>query len=116
MANGSWAALLVAGLIVNAILGFVYRVYRLTKGGPLNDVIGQVILAVFLLAAAGGLALGAGWVRWVALAYALLFGLAVMPVWILAVLIPLRPGWADYSFTALYWLALALIGVSAILA
>jgi hypothetical protein len=38
-----------------------------------------------------------------------------MPVWVLAVLIPLRPGWVDYAFTTIYWLALGVI-VAAVLA
>jgi len=100
---------LVAALGVNAALGLTYRVYRLTKGGPAADVVGQVILGLVLTVVAVAVALGHGWARWVALGYGLLFGLAVMPVWTLAVLIPLPPRGPDYTFMALYWLALAIV-------
>lgn len=109
----SWQIWLVTALAVNAATGFGYRVYRLTKGGPLGDVIGQAILGVLLAMLAVFAALGAGWPRWAALGYALLFGLAVMPVWVLAVLLPARPGWIDYGFTACYWAGLIVIAVSA---
>lgn len=105
-----------AALVANAALGFGYRVYRLTKGGPLGDVIGQGILGLLLVALAVAALAGAGWSRWVALVYALLFGVAVMPVWVLAVLIPLPPHRIDYGFAAVYWGVLALIAVAAILA
>ena len=114
MDSDAWRVLLVSALACNAVIGFGYRVFRLTRGGPLGDVLGQGILAVLL----GGLALaaagGVGWARWSALFYALLFGIAVMPVWVLAVLIPLRPGAIDYAFTVTYWVMLGLIAISAI--
>jgi hypothetical protein len=104
----------VIALGVNAAIGFGYRVYRLAKGGPLGDVIGQAILGLLLTGVALTVALDVGWARWVALTYALLFGVVVMPIWVLAVLIPMHPGKIDFAFTALYWLALAAIAVSAI--
>ena len=114
MDSDAWRIVLVSALAFNAVIGFGYRVFRLSKGGPLGDVLGQGILAVLL----GGLAVGAGggegWARWSALVYALLFGVAVMPIWVLAVLIPLRPGGIDYAFTAAYWVVLGLIAVAAI--
>ena len=94
-----WRAVLVTALAVNATLGFGYRLFRLTKGGPLGDVVGQAALGVILFAMAIGIAIGVGWVRWVALAYALAFGLVVMP-----------------AFTVAYWLALGVIAVAAIAA
>ena len=111
-----WRAVLVTALAVNATLGFGYRLFRLTKGGPLGDVVGQAALGAILFAMAIGIAMGVGWVRWVALAYALAFGLVVMPVWVLAVLIPLPPRPPDYAFTVAYSLALAVIAVAAIAA
>jgi len=114
MDPNTWQLILAGALGLNAATGFGYRVYRLTKGGPLADVIGQAILAVLLIALAIATATGAGWPRWAALIYALLFGVAVMPVWVLAVLIPLRPGSVDYAFTALYWVCLAAIIAAAI--
>ena len=99
---------------LNAAIGFGYRVFRLTKGGPLGDVIGQAVLGAMLAGLAVGIALGVGWARWVGLTYALLFGIAVMPIWVLAVLLPLRPSAIDYTFTATYWVALAAIAVSVI--
>ena len=108
-----WRAVLVTALAVNATLGFGYRLFRLTKGGPLGDVVGQAALGAILFAMAIGIAMGVGWV---ALAYALAFGLVVMPVWVLAVLIPLPPRPPDYAFTVAYWLALAVIAVAAIAA
>lgn len=110
----AWRVLMVAALSFNAAAGFAYRVHRYYKGGPLPDVVGQAILGGLLgtLAAAG--ALEWGWARWVALAYAVVFGAIVMPVWVLAVLIPLRPRALDYSFTVGYWVALVAIATAAI--
>ena len=110
----SWSSVLAACLGLNALTGVAYRVYRLSKGGPMADVTGQAILGVVLGGLAVATALGASWPRWPALGYALLFGLLVMPVWVLGVLIPLRPGALDYAFTACYWLCLAAIAVAAI--
>ena len=104
-----WEALLVTALGLNAVVGFGYRVYRLTKGGPLGDVTGQAVLGFLLAGTALAIAADQGWARWIALAYGLLFAVVVMPVWTLAVLVPLRPGAVDYAFTALYWGALVLI-------
>lgn len=114
MDTDTWGAILAGALGVNAATGFGYRVYRLAAGGPLGDVIGQAILGALLAVLAVATAMDAGWARWAALIYALLFGVAVMPVWVLAVLIPLRPGRLDYAFTATYWLALGVIVVSVI--
>ena len=114
MSSDAWQMVLVLLLAANGVLGFGYRVFRLSKGGPISDVIGQAILAIVLIGLALTTATGAGWPRWVALIYALLFGVAVMPVWVLAVLIPLQPRWIDYAFTALYWAGLVGIAVAAI--
>ncbi|MBA3350371.1 MAG: hypothetical protein H0T12_07420, partial [Actinobacteria bacterium] len=97
------------------VLGFGYRVHRLAKGGPLADVTGQAVLGLLLGVLAVAVSLGAGWARWAALSYALLFGVVVMPVWVLAVLIPLPPARIDYLFTATYWLTLITIVISALL-
>lgn len=109
------SAVLVAALAFNGVLGFAYRVYRLAKGGPMADVTGQAILGVLLVGLAAAVVLEMGWARWAALAYALLFGIVVMPIWVLAVLIPLPPKAPDYLFTTLYWLTLATIGISSLL-
>lgn len=109
-----WQLVLVTGLALNAVIGFVYRVYRLSKGGPTADVIGQAILGVLLAGLAVAVAAGAGWARWPSLVYGLLFGVIVMPLWVLAVLIPQRPQRIDYAFTVVYWLLLIAIVVSAI--
>lgn len=114
MTADAWEIVLAGTLAVNAALGFGYRVYRLSKGGPMADVIGQAILGVGLLAVAGAVATGAGWARWPSLVYAVLFGVIVMPIWVLAVLIPLRPQAVDYAFTVAYWLGLVGIAVAAI--
>jgi hypothetical protein len=111
-----WRAVLLTALAVNATLGFGYRLFRLTKGGPLGDVIGQAVLGAILVAMALGVGVGVGWMRWAALTYALAFGLIVMPVWVLAVLIPLPPRPLDYAFTVAYWLGLGVIAVAAIAA
>lgn len=112
----TWEAVLVASLVINAALAFGYRVFRLSKGGPMADVIGQAVLAVMLLGFAIGVGAGIGWMRWPALAYAALFALVVMPIWTLAILIPMEPRSPDYAFTATYWGSLILIGVAAVLA
>ena len=116
MTSDAWQLTLAALLGVNAVIGFGYRVFRLTKGGPVSDVIGQAVLGVILIGLAVATAAGAGWPRWAALIYALLFGVAVMPVWVLAVLIPLQPRLIDYAFTAVYWMGLAAIAIAAIAA
>ena len=107
---------LVGALVFNAVIGLAYRVFRLTRGGPMADVIGQAILGALLLMLAAGVAAEWNPARWVALAYALIWGLAVMPVWVLGVLIPLRPRWYDYAFTAAYWVALGVTAAAAIAA
>lgn len=112
MDSDTWRIVLAAGLLVNAALGLGYRVYRLRKGGPKADVVGQAILGALLTMLAVPLALGAGWPRWPALVYGLLFGVVVMPIWVLAVLIPLRPRAVDYAFTGVYWSVLVLIVVA----
>jgi hypothetical protein len=109
-----WRTTLVVGLSINAALGFGYRVYRLSKGGPMADVWGQAFLGVLLAADAALVSAGEGGARWVALGYGLVFGLAVLPVWILGVLIPMRPQVPDYIFTAVYALGLLLIVVAAL--
>lgn len=110
-----WRSLLVGALCLNAVAGFVYRFYRYKKGGPLGDVLGQGILGALLLLLAVFIGLEGDWARWPALAYAVLFAFVVMPIWTLAVLIPLPPGRIDYAFTGLYWVTLFAIGAAAIL-
>jgi hypothetical protein len=114
MNTDAWETILVVALSVNAVLGLGYRIYRLSKGGPLADVVGQAILALLLAGLAAAVAAGYGWASWAALAYGLLFGLVVMPIWVLAVLLPLRPGAVDYAFTAMYWAGLVGIVVAAL--
>ena len=115
-AGVSWDPVLIVALVANGILLFGYRVWRLAKGGPTYDVIGGALLALALGGIAAGFAAGAEWLRWAALLYAALFALVVMPIWTLAVLIPMRPGPLDVAFTAIYWASLILIGAAAILA
>ncbi|HEY7874124.1 MAG TPA: hypothetical protein VIG64_03270 [Actinomycetota bacterium] len=110
----TWQTVLVVALALNAALGFGYRVYRLSRKGPMADVAGQALLGALLVVVAIGAAGGHSWARWAALAYALLFGLVVMPVWTLAVLLPLPPGRVDYAFTGVYWATLVAIVVAAL--
>jgi hypothetical protein len=112
--SGVWQNILVGSLAVNAALAFGYRLYRLSKGGPLGDVVGQGVLAILLAAMAVAVASDVGWVRWAALSYGLLFGVVVMPVWTLAVLLPLPPKAPDYAFTIVYWLSLLVIVAAAV--
>jgi hypothetical protein len=112
----TYDVVLAGALALNAVLGFGYRVYRLTKKGPLGDVIGQAVLGVVLVGLSIAAAIDLGWARWAALIYGLLFGVAVMPVWVLAVLIPSEPGPPDYAFTVVYWFVLALVIATALLA
>ncbi len=114
MDSDTWRIVLIAALLVNAAAGLGYRVYRLGKGGPKSDVVGQAILGTLLVGLAAALAAGAGWPRWGALVYGLLFGVVVMPIWVLAVLIPLRPRAVDYAFTVVYWLVLVVIVVAVV--
>lgn len=112
--NETWQALLVASLGCNAALGFGYRLYRMNRGGARADVYGQALLGVILAGLAFALGLGAAWPRWIALGYGLLFGIVVMPIWVLAVMIPSRPGPVDYAFTATYWAVLFVIAAGAL--
>lgn len=111
-----WEAILVGALLVSAVLVFGYRVYRLSKGGPMADVYGGAVLAILLVGTGLLVAADVGWARWGALAYGFFFGLVVMPTWVLAVLLPLRPGPVDYAFTGLYWLTLIAVIVAAVAA
>ncbi|MGH2751335.1 MAG: hypothetical protein ACRDK3_10785 [Actinomycetota bacterium] len=112
--NESWQSVLVAALVCNAVMGFGYRLYRLTRGGARADVNGQALLGILLLGLALALGSGASWPRWPALGYGLLFGVIVMPIWVLAVLIPSSPGRPDYLFTAIYWALLFVIVAGAL--
>lgn len=112
----AWETTLLALLLINGAVVLGYRVFRLTRGGPLPDVIGGAVLATLLAVAAALLWTGSDWVRWATLAYGLVFGLLVMPVWVLGVLIPLPPGRVDHAFTAVYWASLLGIVVASLLA
>ncbi|MBW3594900.1 MAG: hypothetical protein KY391_04920 [Actinobacteria bacterium] len=112
----TWTVVLIAALAANATLGLGYRVYRLSHGGPRADVWGQAVLATLLVAVAIGLAAGIGTLRWIAVAYAAFFAFVAMPIWVLGVLLPMRPGALDYTFTVTYWILLVVIGVAAVLA
>jgi hypothetical protein len=101
-------------LISLAILGLVYRIYVWKlKDGAVADVLGQAVLAVVLVLVATGVAAEVSIARWTALVLALFFAVVVIPVWVLAVLIPSRPKALDVAFTFLYE---ALFIASAILA
>jgi hypothetical protein len=112
LAEGS----LVGTLAANAALVFGYRIYRLSRGGPLADAIGGAVLAAALGITAIGVAAGVDWMEYVALVYGLLFAAVVMPVWVLGVLIPMRPGPIDWAFTVVYWASLVVIAVMALAA
>ena len=116
METDAWRSVLIVALIANAALGLGYRLYRRTKGGPRADVWGQAVLGTLLLAIAVGIAAGVGWLRWAAIVYAGLFAFLAMPVWVLGVLLPMRPRAIDYSFTVTYWAMLIVIGVAALFA
>ena len=115
MESDTWQTVLVVALVTNAVIGLAYRLYRRAHGGPRADVWGQAVLGVVLGAIALGVALGVGWLRWAALAYAVLFAFVAMPVWVLGVLLPLRPRAIDYAFTVVYWLVLLIVGIGALL-
>lgn len=112
----TWETLLAVGLVVNAVLGLAYRIYRRTKGGPIGDVWGQAVLGALLVGIAVGVALEVGWLRWAALGYAAMFAFVAMPIWVLGVLLPMRPRAIDYSFTVIYWIVLLAIAIAALLA
>jgi hypothetical protein len=116
MNGDGWFIVLGVALALNGVVGFAYRVYRLTKGGPMSDVIGQGILGLLLLVLAERALGGHGFVKWPAGIYGVVFGLVVMPIWVLAVLIPQRPVAIDHAFTGLYWAGLIVIVVAAIAA
>lgn len=105
---------MVVSLIVSGVLAFGYRLYRMRKGGPTPDAVGGAVLAVGLAGVAIAFASGTLWVRWIALGYALLFGLVVTPIWVLAVFIPARPRPWETLVIVAYWISVATVGVSAI--
>lgn len=110
-----WTGILIFALAVNAALVFGYRVYRLSKGGPLPDAIGGAILASMLVALGAAASAGANWARWGAVGYGVLFGVIVMPIWTLAVFLPARPGRLDNAFIVSYWVSLAVIALAGLL-
>ena len=114
MNGDAWRIALVILLVLNASLGLGYRIFRLSKGGPLGDVVGQAVLAVLLGATAIGVSVGWSATRWIAIVYAALFALVVMPLWTLAVLVPMRPGRIDLAFSIAYWVALSGILIAAL--
>lgn len=114
--SSTWGQVLTVALAFSAASAFGYRVYRLSKGGPLPDAIGGAALALVLVAIGALWASGAEWARWPALIYALVFGLIAMPVWTLGVFIPSRPGAVDYAFITSYWASLIVIAASVFLA
>ncbi len=115
MDENLWVDVLIAALVLNAVLGFGYRLYRLSQGGPITDVIGQGLLGIMLGSLALFLAVGHAWPRWVALVYALAFGLVVMPIWVLGVLIPSSPRALDYAYTFVYVAGLVATALAALL-
>ncbi len=114
MNGDAWRIALIVLLVLNASLGLAYRIFRLTKGGPLGDVVGQAVLAVLLAATAVGVSAGWDVARWTAVVYGALFALVVMPLWTLAVLVPMRPERIDLAFAIGYWVALIGILVAAL--
>ena len=80
----------------------------------MGDVLGQSVLGALLVALSFAVLEQAPFAASASLLYALLFGLVVMPLWVVAVLIPLRPQRIDLAFTALYWLALIVIAAAAL--
>lgn len=112
--NDAWLTTLAVAVIVNAAIGFAYPLYRLSRGGPMGDVTGRAILGILLLVIAAAALMDQEWARWAALAYGILFAAIVMPIWVLAVLIPLRPTTIDYLYTTTYWLTLLLIAITAL--
>ena len=114
MNGDAWRIALIVLLVLNAGLGLGYRIFRLTKGGPLGDVVGQAVLAVLLAATVVGLSVGWDVARWIAVVYGALFALVVMPLWTLAVLVPMRPGRIDLAFAIGYWGALIGILIAAL--
>lgn len=100
-----------------ALLGVGYRFYRYrNRRGPLEDFLGQVVLGVVLLLLAAAATAEVGAIKWTALGFGLIFGVVVMPIWILAVFIPGEPRKIDYWFVALYYLGLVATVVAALAA
>jgi hypothetical protein len=111
-----WQAILASALVANAVALAGYRLYRFTKGGPRADATGGAVLGALLVVLAVLVLNDVSWARWAALAYGLVFAVVVMPIWVLAVLIPLPPEPIDWAFTAFYEASLLVIVVGAIAA
>ncbi len=115
MTSHNWQTVLALALVLNGLLIAAYRFYRMKKGGPKADAIGGAVLGGMLCLIAILVWQEIGWARWPALVYAVLFAFVVMPIWTLAVLIPLPPGAPDWIFTTLYWGTLGVVGIAALL-
>lgn len=115
MTSHTWQTVLTGALLLNAGLITSYRLYRMKRGGPKADAVGGAVLGAILAALAILVSQGVEWARWPALLYAAIFAFVVMPIWTLAVLIPLRPGAPDLAFTGVYWTSLFAIGLAALL-
>jgi hypothetical protein len=111
-----WQAILAFALVANGIALASYRYYRFVKGGPRADAAGGTVLGALLILTAVLVLNDVSWARWVALGYGLVFAVVVMPIWTLAVLIPLPPEPLDYAFTAFYEASLLTIVVASIAA
>ena len=111
-----WQAVLAVTLAANALLLVGHRAYRYRKGGPKADLLGGTVLGSLLLVTAALVMNDVSWARWPALIYGSLFAVVVMPIWTLAVLIPLPPGALDYAFTGLYEGTLVAVVVASLLA
>lgn len=112
----SWKTILVVCLALTAALGLGYRIYRWTKKGPPGDVWGQAVLAAVLIALAVGVGRDWTWARWASVGFGAFFGAVVMPLWVLAVLIPMRPRRLDIAYTAAYWALLIVLVIAGIAA
>lgn len=112
----TWVNVLASALVVAAVTGLGYRFYRWRNNGPIGDVWGQTFLALVLAGLAVAVVQEIAWARWAAVAFGASFAIVVMPLWVLAVLIPLPPGPVDVAFTATYWLLLATIVVAGVAA
>lgn len=114
--DATWQVVLAGALVATGILGLGYRLYRWRKKGPIGDVWGQGVLAVVLAGVAAAVIRDVTWARVVAVGFGGAFAIVVMPLWVLAVLIPLRPGRVDIAFTAIYWVLLLVIVAAGIAA
>ena len=106
--------ILVAGLIFNATISVVYRIYNYSKfhnADKLADLIGQSILGIVLFIFAYFVSKNHKWAVVASFVYGIFF-LVVTPLYTWKILLPSSPGFFDHFENIAYTIGLILIVVA----